>query len=169
MSDINDICPQLSAPLKAAAERLIAVYEHEQRNAPSEEKKRVERLVAKLKEARAIARELSPTNQARFLNNAANDPIAELIEAAQAIDAEPLPKKRQRENMHHAIAHAYYLTTRRKPTSGHSREPSEYEQFMGAIICCLDGLDPDHLETAIEKGKKQASRAAVVAGQFGEN
>ena len=102
--------PFSSARLEAAAKRLIEVFRHESHNPQGEEAQKLERLLAKLKQASPIARELLLNNHQRLF-----------------------------ENLYHAMGCDYELATRKRPTLGRTDTPNEFQQFMAGIVASIEG------------------------------
>lgn len=136
--------PFSSARLEAAAKRLIDVFRHESHNPKGEEAQKLERLLAKLKQASSIARELSLNNHQRLFGHPIEQTaLDELIAETERAIEQPLPRKAKRENLYHAMAFDYELATRKRPTLGRTDTPNEFQQFMAGIVASIEG---HHLE-----------------------
>lgn len=152
--------------LAAAATRLVDIYQHEQHTPKAEERKALERLLAKLKDARNIANELAQNDRQRiFCNPAEPTPLLDLIEATQAAISEPLPGKAKLENLYSTMALQYWIATGKPATISRTDTPNLFQQFMAVIVCRInDAPETDwgdyverttqHYKRVGQKGKK---------------
>lgn len=151
--------PFSSTSLEAAAMRLIEVFRHESHNPQAEEVKRLERLLAKLKLASAIARDLAPNNKQRIFNHPVDQTALDLLitETEHAI-AQPLPSKAKRENLYHALAFAYQVTTKKRPTLGRTDTPNDFQKFMAGIVAGIEGKPVEDWPEFIERTTQHYKR-----------
>ena len=126
--------------LQRAANRLIYVFQHEQHNPPGEEMKALERMLAKLKQARMIASELSAANRVRVFDDPAEPSgLLDLIARTEQAIARPLPSKAKLENLYHTMAFDYQRIMNTAPTPSRTDDPNLFQRFMAVIVCGIEG------------------------------
>ena len=156
----------LPESLHEQADWLIHIGRHIPKNStiPSAEKIEVAKFISKLKLAIRAYSNLAPSNQSRILDFKAKNMLDEILESAKSVDAEPLPKKTELENLYRTFCAIQHPDLGSKKTSGREGNRSLFQTFMGVVIKHVAEVDEDkrigekedvRLERYIERATSQ--------------
>jgi hypothetical protein len=148
--------------LAAAVTSLVDIFRHEQHTPKAEERKALERLLAKLKGARNIANELAQNDRQRiFCNPVEPTALLDLIRATQAAISDPLPGKAKQENLYNAMVFQYRLITGKPATISRTDTPNLFQKFMAVIVCCIDDAPASDWGDYVERTTQHYNRVIL--------
>jgi len=152
----------LPESLLLEANWLIHIHKHRNTTPQNEEKKEVVRFISKLESAIKVYSDLALNNQGRILNGKAKDILGEILEAAKAVDIEPLAKKATLENLYKTFYTMQHKDLGRK-TFGRDDKPTAFQIFMAVVVRHAENEESKGVDQFVSRVTKAYQR--LILGQ----